>query len=352
VNGEVNRNGNRRQIVWTTNQQKSLSASIITLTKNFARYSQRPDREDWPQQEWVLLQFSDINGCGQKNPKKHRSKTAGNVYGRNEAITTYNNWQSNTTNTKEGGDRFVHRSTSSLEELQSFWKRTEKIEAAGLPTHPGSGGEIDSNVGEIHSNIGASEQASSVDSKVTSLVQDNVEIAKVSSATPKESGGEIDSNLGASEQASSVDLVLTLLVQDNVEIAKISSATHPSMATYIKKYPNVFVPEFFGEFDAQRKQGTTKNAEDDSAGLGIIGGMLNSDKVENESVSESVEELHAIHSTAKSLLGGGTSSSGALSKSQRKNRRRRGKKMGAPSIQFQFNCCRHQNRYQIPWWKV
>jgi hypothetical protein len=128
-------------------QQKSLSATIVTLTKNFARYSQQPDREDWPQQEWVLLQFSDIDGYGQKDPKKHQSKTAVNAYGRKEAIATYNNWQSNTTNTKQGGDRFVHRSTSSLEELRLFWKSTEKIEAAGLPTHPESGGEMDSNVG-------------------------------------------------------------------------------------------------------------------------------------------------------------------------------------------------------------
>jgi hypothetical protein len=114
-------------------QQKSLSAAIVTLTEKFARYSQRPDREDWPQQEWVLLQFSDINGCGQKYPKKHRSKTAVNAYGRKEAIATYNNWQSNTTNTKEGGDWFVHRSTSSLEELQSFGKVRKKLKQPGYP---------------------------------------------------------------------------------------------------------------------------------------------------------------------------------------------------------------------------
>jgi hypothetical protein len=131
--------------------------------------------------------------------------------------------------------------------------------------------------------------------------------------TENEPHGDLSANVGALEQASSVDSELTSLVQGNVEIAKISSANHPSMAAYIKKYPNVFVPEFFGEVDAQRKQGTTKNAEDDSAGT------LNSDMVENESVSESVEELHAIHKTAKSLLGGGTSCSGALSRSQKRN---------------------------------
>jgi hypothetical protein len=187
----------------------------------------------------------------------------------------------------------------------------------------------------MYSNVGASEPASSVDSKVTSLVQGNVEIAKISSATPKESGGEIDSNVGASEQASSVDSELTSLVQGNVEIAKDSSANHPSMAAYIKKYPNIFVPEFFEVIDAQRKQGTTKNSEDDRAGT------LNSDMVENESVSESVEELHAIHKTAKPLLGGGTSCSGALSKSQKRNRKRRQRKKKL-----------HQNRHRKPGWKV
>jgi hypothetical protein len=89
-------------------QQKSLVAAIATLTENFARYSQWPDREDWPQQELVLLQLTDIDGYGQKDPKTHRSKIAINAYGRKEAIATYNNWQSNTTNTKEGGDRSVH----------------------------------------------------------------------------------------------------------------------------------------------------------------------------------------------------------------------------------------------------
>jgi hypothetical protein len=168
-----------------------------------------------------------------------------------------------------------------------------------------------------------------VDSELTSLIQGNVEIAKNSWATPKESGGEIDSNVGASEQASSVDLELTSLVQGNVEIAKNSSANHLSMAAYIKKYPNLFVPEFFGEVDAQCKQGTTKNSEDDSAGT------LDSNMVENESVSESVEELNAIHKTAKSLLGGGTSCSGALSKSQKRNRKRRQRKK-----------MRHQNRHR------
>jgi hypothetical protein len=59
--------------------------------KKLARYSQRPDREDWPQQEWVLLQLTDIDGYGQKDPKKHRSKTAVNAYGQKEAIATYNN---------------------------------------------------------------------------------------------------------------------------------------------------------------------------------------------------------------------------------------------------------------------
>jgi hypothetical protein len=60
-------------------QRRSLVASIATLTQMFARYSQNPGKEDWPQQEWVLLQLTDIDGYGQKNPEKHRSKTAVNA---------------------------------------------------------------------------------------------------------------------------------------------------------------------------------------------------------------------------------------------------------------------------------
>jgi hypothetical protein len=164
-------------------QRRSLVPCIATLTEMFARYSQHPGKEDWPQQEWVLLQLTDIDGYGQKNPKKHRSKTAVNVYGRKEAIAKYNNML---TNTEEGDDHFFHRSTSSLDELQMFWKSTEKDEAARV--HP-----------------------------------------------PNESGGEKDSNVGGMEQACSVDLEVTSLVQDKVENAQASSANHLAMATSIRK---------------------------------------------------------------------------------------------------------------------
>jgi hypothetical protein len=132
-----------------------------------------------------------------------------------------------------------------------------------------------------------------------------------------------------------VDSKVAILVQDNVENDTITLVKHPAsepsdLARYIAKYPTLFVPEFLGTVDKQRNWGTTKNAEDDSAGTSIIGRMLNSDMVENKSVNESVEELHAINSTAKQLLGGGTSRSGAMSKS--KKRTERDKKRGIPSI--------------------
>jgi hypothetical protein len=106
------------------------------------------------------------------------------------------------------------------------------------------------------------EQASSVDLDVTSLVQENVEIAKVDS--------EVTSLVQDNVEIAKVDSEVTSLVQDNVENAKVSSANHPAMATYIGKYPDLFGPEFFGEVDAHRNQGTTKNAEDDSAGTGVF----------------------------------------------------------------------------------
>jgi hypothetical protein len=57
-------------------QRRLLVPCIATLAEMFAQYSQHPGKEDWPQQEWVLLQLTDIDCYGQKNPKKHRSKTA------------------------------------------------------------------------------------------------------------------------------------------------------------------------------------------------------------------------------------------------------------------------------------
>jgi hypothetical protein len=70
-------------------QRRNLKNVIQTITKMFARYSQRPGTGG-PEQEWVLLQLTDINGVGGKDPKNHRSKTAVNAYGRKEGITKYN----------------------------------------------------------------------------------------------------------------------------------------------------------------------------------------------------------------------------------------------------------------------
>jgi hypothetical protein len=111
----------------------------------------------------------------------------------------------------------------------------------------------------------------------------------------------MDSNGGALEQASSVDSKVTIHVEDNDENATIASVKHPAseqlaLACYIVKYPALFVPQFLGMVEKQRNQGTTENAEDGSVGTGIIGRMVNSNMLENASISESVEELHAINS--------------------------------------------------------
>jgi hypothetical protein len=89
---------------------RNLLKVIETVTIMFARYSQRPGT-GWPEQEWVLLQLTKINGVGDKGPNCHRSKTTVNAYGRKEGIAKFNSW---CTNTKEGGDGFVNRSTSCL----------------------------------------------------------------------------------------------------------------------------------------------------------------------------------------------------------------------------------------------
>jgi hypothetical protein len=115
-------------------QQRNLIKVIETITKMFARYSQRPGT-GWPEQEWVLLQLTKINGVGDKCPDSHWRKTAVNAYGRKEGIAKYNSW---CTNTKEGGDGFVNRSTSSLDKFESFWKSREEDEVDPVSTHPES----------------------------------------------------------------------------------------------------------------------------------------------------------------------------------------------------------------------
>jgi hypothetical protein len=47
-------------------QHKTLEQSIRTWQKCASRYSQRPG-QNWPAQEWVLLQITDIYGVGKKS---------------------------------------------------------------------------------------------------------------------------------------------------------------------------------------------------------------------------------------------------------------------------------------------
>ena len=83
----------------------------------------------------MLLQLTGINGVGVKGTNCHQSKTAVNAYGRKEGIAKFNSW---CTSTKEGGDGFVNRSTSCLEEFKSFWKSTEEDKAYPVSTPPES----------------------------------------------------------------------------------------------------------------------------------------------------------------------------------------------------------------------
>jgi hypothetical protein len=177
-----------------------------------------------------------------------------------------------------------------------------KIEAAGLPTHPESGGEMDSNVG-------ASEQASSVDSKVAILVQDNVE-------------------------------------NDTITSVKHPASEHLALAWYIAKYPALFVPEFLGTVDKQHNRGTTENAEDDSAGTSIIGRMVNSDMVETSplvSLWKNCMPLIALQNNFWVVV--------QVVQAQCRNPKKRTERDGKKWGYLQFHCCRHQNLHRIPWWK-
>jgi hypothetical protein len=69
-------------------QRKTLEKSLRTRQKWASRYSQRPG-QNWPAQEWVLLQITDIDGVGQKKASTSRMKTVVMDYGRSQAIEWY-----------------------------------------------------------------------------------------------------------------------------------------------------------------------------------------------------------------------------------------------------------------------
>jgi hypothetical protein len=72
---------------WATNvacmdnsQLKTLEKIIRTWQKCASRYSQRPG-QNWPAQEWILLQITDMDEVGQKKASTRRKKTAVMAYG-------------------------------------------------------------------------------------------------------------------------------------------------------------------------------------------------------------------------------------------------------------------------------
>jgi hypothetical protein len=103
-------------------QRKNLMACYKTIQKMCARYSQRPGK-DWPAQEFVLLQLTNINGVGQKKiATSHRKKTGVMAFGRPQGIAWYKSWLDSTT---EGEGDFINHSTSNTGMLQKFWKTPE-----------------------------------------------------------------------------------------------------------------------------------------------------------------------------------------------------------------------------------
>jgi hypothetical protein len=56
-------------------QRRILIKVIETITKMFAWYSQQP-YTGWPEQEWVLLQLTNINGVGDKDPNNHQQNSS------------------------------------------------------------------------------------------------------------------------------------------------------------------------------------------------------------------------------------------------------------------------------------
>jgi hypothetical protein len=104
-------------------QRKNLVQTIKTWQKCASRYSQRPDK-NWPAQEWVLLQITDIDGVGNKK-NSTRKKTAVMAYGRSQAIKLYKKSLNSSGDTGNGAPGFVNHYTSNIDTLKSFWVKSE-----------------------------------------------------------------------------------------------------------------------------------------------------------------------------------------------------------------------------------
>jgi hypothetical protein len=100
-------------------QRRNLEQSIKTWQKCASRYSQRPD-QNWPAQEWVLLQITDIDGVGKKKTSTRRKKTAVMAYGRSQAIKLYQKLLDSSCDTGNGARDFVNHSTSNMDTLKLF----------------------------------------------------------------------------------------------------------------------------------------------------------------------------------------------------------------------------------------
>jgi hypothetical protein len=85
---------------------------------------QRPG-QNWPAQEWVLLQITNIDGVGRKKASTSRKKTAVMAYGHPQAIEWYQKWLDSSGDTGNVGRDFVNHSTSNMDTLKSFWTSTE-----------------------------------------------------------------------------------------------------------------------------------------------------------------------------------------------------------------------------------
>jgi hypothetical protein len=106
-------------------QRKTLLPRCKTIQQMFARYSQRLGQEykDWPAQEFVLLQLTDINGVGKKGVvNARREKTAAIAFGRPQGLKWFDLWKDSFKDGgKEGTGDFIDHSTSNTDTLYEFW---------------------------------------------------------------------------------------------------------------------------------------------------------------------------------------------------------------------------------------
>lgn len=312
-----------------TTQRTTLEGRISTLSQAFARFSQRPGK-DWPEQEWALVQLTDINGIGDKNPKNRRTKTAVNAYGRPEAIIKYNKWL---TDTKEGGEQFVNRTASTLKDLKVLWKSREENEstpsestlevenAAGL-IFTGSTSVVRQDLEKKPSGDSTEEELESSFDYVVEKENDEVEgnepvpTPTTPDSKKKENGSDAKPTLSKPTGSTSV-----VRKDSEKKVTNSELFHHHALAPFSLNYPEIFTQDFLKNIPGIRKPSPSIQNEGVEQNTACSNNHLDYD-------DDSARGIESINKAADKLLHPKneqihSNDNSRLTKCQQKNRKRR-----------------------------